>query len=414
MSRRLTTIKTAFLTSVAGAALFAAAPAYADSLTPLTFSGTVGVGGMIDITDKVGTISMGGPTTARADVLFIMDTTGSMAGEIGTVQSAFAGTVTALSALGTVATGAAQFKDKTNDHYDPFDYQLTQDITTNSALTQTALSSFTASGGGDTPEQGLYALDQAATTTTWEAGAKKIAVIVGDAPAHDASHPTGAGTPQVTVSSVASALISNGVTMIALDAGSLNQYGQFSGSGSLLDDGVAGSYTPPPFSSDPTDLTNQIVSLIGELIRDLFQRVAWSGRGGPVGLLRVVADLHLRFLRPLDRPHVRLRRCRRHRNFGRNVLVHDRPVRRRGVVGDGVGFDPRHRQCGSGADDLGDDDAWVRRARLYGLSQAGEGHDVFSGLNPTRSTMRTAALGRLFCFQALGRPFRRDYGPRPA
>ena len=106
MSHRLYTIKTAFLTSVAGAALFAAAPASADSLTPLTFSGTVGVGGMIDITDKVGTISMGGPTTATADVLFIMDTTGSMSGEIGTVQSAFAGTVTALSALGTVATGA--------------------------------------------------------------------------------------------------------------------------------------------------------------------------------------------------------------------------------------------------------------------------------------------------------------------
>ena len=172
-------VRCGLLSSVAGAAFFAAAPARADSLSPLTFSGTVGVGGLIDITDKVGTISAGGPTTARADVLFVMDTTGSMSSEIGTVETAFAGTVSALSALGTVATGAAQFKDRTNDGYDAFDYQLTQDITTNSALTQSALSSYFASGGGDNPEQGLYALDQAATTTTWETGAKKIVVIVG-------------------------------------------------------------------------------------------------------------------------------------------------------------------------------------------------------------------------------------------
>jgi hypothetical protein len=260
MMRRLSTV--GLLTSVAGATLLLAVPAFADALDPSSVSGTIGVGGTFQITDKVGTISAGGPTTASADVLFIMDTTGSMSGEISTVQAAFSGTVAALSALGNISTGAAQFKDKTNDGYDPFDYQLTQDITSNSSLTQNALNSFTANGGGDTPEQGLYALDQAATTTSWEAGAKRIAVIVGDAPAHDDAHPKGAGG--VTVPGVASDLIANNVTMIALDAGDLNGYGQFSGTGSLLGDGVAGSYTPPPFNSDPTDLTNEIVSLIGD------------------------------------------------------------------------------------------------------------------------------------------------------
>ena len=117
MSNRLYMIRSVFLTSVAGAALFAAAPASADTLTPTTFSGTVGIGGIIDITDKVGTITAGAPTGATADVLFILDTTGSMSGEISTVQTAFAGTVSALSALGTVHTGAAQFKDRTNDGY---------------------------------------------------------------------------------------------------------------------------------------------------------------------------------------------------------------------------------------------------------------------------------------------------------
>ena len=98
---------------------------------------------------------------------------------------------------------------------------------------------------------------------------------------------------------MADALKSNGVTMIALDAGNLNGYGQFSGSGSLLDDGVAGSYTPPPFSSDPTALTSQIVSLIGDSFATYIERFARAGRSGSVGLFGVAAELDQRFVRPL-------------------------------------------------------------------------------------------------------------------
>ena len=137
------------------------------------------------------------------------------------MDSALAGTVAALAPLGSIATGAAQFKDKTGDGYDPFDYSLSQAITTNSALTQTALGAFTANGGGDTPEQGLFALSSATTdpATGWRAGAKKIEVIVGDASSHDDAHPTAAGG--VSVASVAATLSSNGVTLITLDANPL-------------------------------------------------------------------------------------------------------------------------------------------------------------------------------------------------
>jgi PEP-CTERM motif-containing protein len=269
MSRGSYFAKGVLLTSVAGAALLLAgrAPASADSLTPDTFSGTVGVGGLVDITDKVGVISAGSPTTAQADVMFIVDTTGSMGPAIAQVDAALASTVSALSAFGNIATGAAQYKDRTSDGYDPFDYNLNQAITTNSALTQAAIGSFTAGGGGDDPEQGLYALTTATTdpATAWRAGSKKIEVIVGDAPSHsEPDHPPAAGG--VSVASTAATLVSNGVTMIALNANlitgdsGLDSFGQFDSTTGLLSMGVGGSLTN---FTTAADITSDIVAAVG-------------------------------------------------------------------------------------------------------------------------------------------------------
>ena len=136
------------------------------------------------------------------------------------------------------------------------------------------LEGYTASGGGDNPEQGLNALSQGATTTSWRAGSKKIEVITGDAPSHSSpSHPPAANG--VGVSSVASTLTSDGVTMIASNVGSaadgtpglggdtsngLNAYGQFSGAGSLLANGVSGTYEDA--IPDATTLANDIIAAI--------------------------------------------------------------------------------------------------------------------------------------------------------
>jgi hypothetical protein len=264
MLTRDTIVKTSLLTSVAALALLAAGPALADSLTPSTVTGSIGLGGTFSINDKLGIITAGTPTTAQADVLFVVDTTGSMGPAIADVDAALSGTVSALSGLGSIATGAAQYRDAANSG-GPFNYMLNQDITTNSALTQTAINGFTAGGGGDDPEQGLYALTQGATTTTWRAGSKKIEVIVGDAPAHSSpGHPIAAGG--VSVGSTATTLVSNGVTMIALNASGitgdsgLDSFGQFDSTTGLLSMGVTGSLSN---FTNSTDLTADIVAEVG-------------------------------------------------------------------------------------------------------------------------------------------------------
>jgi hypothetical protein len=258
-------MRTYLLSTVGAIALcVAAAPAMADSLTPATFSADLALGASTTIS-KVGTITAGSPTSAQADVLFVTDTTGSMGPAISEINSTFMQTISALSSLGNVATGAAQYKDATSAG-DPFDYHLDQKITTNSSLTQAAIATYSASGGGDDPEQGLYALTQASTASTgFRTGSKKIAVIVGDAPSHSSpSVPPAAGG--VSVTSTAAALKAAGVTVEALNASNitgdsgLDSDGQFDATTGIFSKGVAGSYT----SSFPAskDLTAELESLI--------------------------------------------------------------------------------------------------------------------------------------------------------
>jgi hypothetical protein len=111
----------------------------------------------------------------------------------------------------------------------------------------------------------LFALTSATTdpATGWRAGAKKIEVIVGDAPAHsEPDHPVAAGG--VSVGSTATTLTGSAVTMIALNASSgpgLDDFGQFDASTGLLSMGVNGSLSD---FTNAADLTAAIVAAVGE------------------------------------------------------------------------------------------------------------------------------------------------------
>ncbi len=239
--------KRALPASAIGAALLLSGSAFADTIDPLTFSGTTTVGGTISLAKRV-TVNAGAPTTAKADVFFLTDTTGSMGGTINTVKANFGSIAGSLS--GDFAFGAGEFKDQG----DAFDYKLNQGITTNKASVQSAINTWGASGGGDYPEQGLYALTQAAGASTgWRDGAKKIVLIAGDAPAK---------TNLATVSSTAAALVAAGVTVESINVGGLglNDYGQFNGSNSIYAAGVKGSYFQNPNSST---LVSTILDAIG-------------------------------------------------------------------------------------------------------------------------------------------------------
>ena len=142
------------------------------------------------------------PTT-QLDVVFLVDVTGSLGGEIANLQSALTTTI-----IPAIASGYdAAFAVTTFGDYPiaPFGglgdtpYAIRQSLTTTAALVQTAINGLTAFGGGDARESGTSALFALASGggLTWpggsiapasvgfRAGAKRIVVVITDVDFHN-------------------------------------------------------------------------------------------------------------------------------------------------------------------------------------------------------------------------------------
>ena len=185
-----------------------------DTVAPSNYSTSLKPGARATITKTV-TISAGTPTSAKVDVFFLADTTGSMGATLTSVQSGAAAILSGISGLGDVAFGVGEYRDVG----DAFVYRLNQDITTDTAAVQTGINAWVASGGGDWAEGQLYALYQVANTAAWRPGSTRIVIWFGDAPGNDPS-------VGVTEAQATAALLSNMIKVMALDVGYLNYYDQ--------------------------------------------------------------------------------------------------------------------------------------------------------------------------------------------
>jgi hypothetical protein len=191
--------------------------AMADSISPTTFSATIAVGGTATV-DKTVSLTAGAPTGGKGDVFFLADTTGSMGSAIASVKANAGSIMTTTNAYGDMAYGVGAYKDVG----DVYVYQLGQAVTTSTAAAQTAINTWSASGGGDGPEAQLYALSQVAGAGTgWRVGSEKILLWFGDYEGHDPSL-------GVTEAMATTALVSAGVMVEAISVGAsrLNITGQ--------------------------------------------------------------------------------------------------------------------------------------------------------------------------------------------
>jgi len=107
------------------------------------------------------------PTVGDFDLFVLMDTTGSLSGEISSLKTSFSGVYDSL-ALGipTVAMGVGRYDDFPGlPMGGPADvpFELVQRITTDFGLVEDAIFSLSAAGGADFPESGFEALYQTAT-----------------------------------------------------------------------------------------------------------------------------------------------------------------------------------------------------------------------------------------------------------
>jgi Mg-chelatase subunit ChlD len=122
------------------------------------------------------------PEPIPLDILFIMDTTGSMGEEITRLKTTIELihlNLTNLSVKPRVRFGMVLYKD-IGDEYRTKTIPLTADL----EEFQASLALVEASGGGDTPEDLQAALEESITAVQWDPEAVKMSFIITDAPPH--------------------------------------------------------------------------------------------------------------------------------------------------------------------------------------------------------------------------------------
>ncbi|MFI7134159.1 VWA domain-containing protein [Nonomuraea sp. NPDC050153] len=119
---------------------------------------------------------------ARLQVLFLIDTTGSMGDEIGRLTAgvdSVAARIAKLPAGPQLELGMTLYRDKGDDYV-----TRTTDFTADVGTFRAQLAEVRAAGGGDTPEDLNAALAEALAKPSWRQEAVKLVFLVADAPPH--------------------------------------------------------------------------------------------------------------------------------------------------------------------------------------------------------------------------------------
>jgi hypothetical protein len=243
--------------------------ALADSISPDTFSKALDVGESFTL-HKTVTITET-PGSAKLDVNFLFDTTGSMGGLISNAKTSATAITNNLSAFGDVTFGVGHYEDFYSYYHGWGSYgDVAYEKLTNqgdAADAIAAINTLSASGGNDWPEANLYALQQTAEQTTWRDDSTRVVVWFGDAPGHDPNltgsayyYDDNASYPGPTLAETISALNGENVIVVAVDLSGMDSYGQVT----AITTATSGSFYTGGTSS------STIASLITGLVSDVF------------------------------------------------------------------------------------------------------------------------------------------------
>jgi hypothetical protein len=150
--------------------------ALADTISPASFSANLGIGESVTVRKTV-TIT-DAPTSALLDIVFVIDTTGSMGPAIADAKAAAAGILNDLTGFGNVFSAAGFYNDP---QFNALQNNLTATAATTLA-TINALNAGVPGDGGDFAEQTYAGIQQAAQNATWRPGSSRFIVVLGDAP----------------------------------------------------------------------------------------------------------------------------------------------------------------------------------------------------------------------------------------
>ncbi|MEM9775066.1 MAG: VWA domain-containing protein, partial [Chloroflexota bacterium] len=211
---------------------------------------------------------------SNIDVAFVVDTTGSMGNEIAQVKEDLSQLVNQLATTtNSYRVAVVSYRDFPERTGDPKDYpfRVDQGFTNDLSSIQSAIDSLTAEGGDDWNET-VFSGIQAAIELPWRPGVTKMAVVIGDAPAHSPEPISGLTAGEIVANSIAV----DPVQVIGLNVESLD----FNGALTQITEGTGGSIVP-----SSSDLTNTISEILGSAAKQPFAWIgtAYSGEiGSPI------------------------------------------------------------------------------------------------------------------------------------
>jgi hypothetical protein len=133
----------------------------------------------------------GGGTSKKVDLVFAIDTTGSMGPYIGAVTASATLISAALSLSSDARVALVDYKDLyASCSSDGYASQVDLPFTANAASFASAAASLRATGGCDYPES-VYSGALQAIKMPWRDGARRAVIVMGDAPPHDPEPVTG-------------------------------------------------------------------------------------------------------------------------------------------------------------------------------------------------------------------------------
>lgn len=207
----------AFISAIASSGGVGAQTTPEPSLTPDFVAQTVMAGSSVDVAKIAQTPVL----PAVLDVYLLADSTGSMGEYLDAVHLSSEEMFAEITAESAGAHfGVGQYQDFTSEGPCDLAFENQTPITADALAVEAAINDWTASGGCDTPEGQLYALDRLADSSNpagFRAGASKTIVMFGDAPAHDpvCAGLTGLAT-DITEASVTAKLQIAGINLIVV------------------------------------------------------------------------------------------------------------------------------------------------------------------------------------------------------
>lgn len=211
----------------------------------------------VEISNKVGVPEARQPLTETSgdiDIVFTLDTTGSMYSAIDNVKENIREIVAEVHAQSSSARFAlVTYRDHPVSGGDLDDYpaQVEVDFTTDIDHFQNTLNGVTVDGGGDWPES-IYSGIMAGLDLGWRPGVKKTMVVLGDAPSKDPEPVTG-----YTWASVAQrAFDIDPVEVYAVDTGDMVN-AQFQ---QLIDDSLGKAYHAGDYGWDVSEVITEALT----------------------------------------------------------------------------------------------------------------------------------------------------------